>query len=267
MPLDGTDEAPEEVDATETQPAEGQESVEAGDQSSEAVLEGEIVVGNQKFADQAALIKAYQDSMKGHTQATQKHSEEKKQWEPVSKFINGLSKDERKAMLAWIQNRGSVPTLPQAQAAAAQIQQNQAPVANPQADERYDRLESELKQSQAMSELVLFRQSHPELSKDELREIAEYADRLADEGRERTLEEVYRWTFHEKHAAKLLSQGQAKAEEAITKGKKAGQVLNGGASAQPGKPAPKYGEMKTQSEKYNYVRNLMKSRKIKFDSD
>lgn len=248
----------------------------AGDQANPAVEEGgsaaaapsHIMVGNQKFASQDDLVKAYQELQKGFTQKTQSHARELAAYKGVSKWLSDLRKDPDtyERFLSMLKN--GVPAAQAAQAAAqgAQTPQATRPQSDPYRD-RFEAMERDMAMEKASREAERFMQKHPELSEDEFRQVVEKTIELQEDGRERSLEEVYRTEFFEMAAAKFHRAGEQKAREAQDKSRQGASLGSGPAASAAPKRGPRYGELKGDNAKDDFLREKLRSKGFKFDSE
>ncbi len=251
------------VTATNTQTTASTASVQAvpaAGQAGSAVESGGIVVGNQTFKSHEDLAKAYQESMRGHTQATQKYSKELEAYKSVSDWLGTLKRDPSQ----WSRFTEYVYGKPNAQQAQGVVQaQPGAAEAASQADPRFDEfrsdLEGRLEAQQTQVEYLTFRHQHPEVQDDLMSRITDQVLKWDDEGKVRSFEEARRWILAEENAAKFVSEGQRQAVEAQAASKAAGGVLGTApaSSSATTKPEPKFRDMKTVKDQNNYLRDML----------
>lgn len=221
-----------------------------------------IVVGNQSFPDQAALVKAYQESMKGFTQTTQKHAKELEAYKAVSDWLTKLKADQNQ-WGRFTQFVYGKPDVGGVSAQAAQLQAQQGALEPQVRDTRFDEfksdLEGRLEAQKTQVEYLTFRNQHPDVDDSTLQEVIDQTIKWDDEGKERSLEEAYRWIMAEKNAAKFVAAGQKQAEAAITASQAAGGVLGTAPASATGiaKPEPKFKDMKTVKDQNNFIRDML----------
>lgn len=241
------------------------EAVESG-AAAGSKPEGEIVVGNNRYPNLDAFVKAHQELQKGFTQKTQQFSRELAVYKGISKWFADLRRDPDRYERFLSMLKNGVPMAEAAQAAKS------APAASPQQAEdpyreRFEAMEREMAMDKATREAERFLAKHPELSEEEARQVIERTIELQDEGRERSLEEVYRTEFFDMAAAKFYSKGEQNAKSAQEKSAK-GSSLGSVPPAGQGKPkSPKYSELKGTNAKDDWIRQKLAAKGFKFDTE
>lgn len=222
-----------------------------------------IVVGNQTFQTPEELAKAYQESMRGHTQATQRYAKEMEAYKAVSDWLNNLKKDQTQWGRFTQYVYGKPDVSGQVSQQAAQLQA-QAGATTPQMqDTRFDEfksdLEGRLEAQKTQVEYLTFRNQHPDVDDQTLQEVIDQVVKWDDEGKERSMEEGYRWIMAEKNAAKFVAAGQKKAEDALAASRQAGGTLGTAPASATGiaKPEAKFKDMKTVKDQNNFIRNKL----------
>lgn len=259
------DEPTNEAEVAPATPVEAQTApveaapTEAG-QATPAVAAGQgIVVGNQTFKTQEELAKAYAESQRGFTQATQKYSKELEAYKATSDWLQGLKRDPQKwERFIQFVNGGATPQQA-ASAVGATPQQAAATAQDPQIAQFRADIEGRLEAQSAQLEYLQFRHAHGDLDDSTVAEVIDQVDKWLSEGKDRSMEEAFRWIQAEKNLAKTFQAGQRTAEQAQAASRAAGGVLGATApSAQAqAKPEKKYKDMKTVDEQNAYIRNAL----------
>lgn len=209
-----TDQAGGGIPAEGAQPAPAGIGAPAADQTAQqAVGEGDIVIGNQRFT-RDSLAKAYSELQRGFTQKTQEYNRKLGAYSAYDKWLRGLSDEEYRRFADYVKAGGRV-------AGTAQHQQQEQSVQRGE-DPRYAELHDEMQSVKAGLEYSDFRANHPELSKDQVDKVVQFVIDKDQEGEEYwKLEMAHRWLSHEENAAKLVSLGQKQAQDANAKGRQA----------------------------------------------
>jgi len=221
-----------------------------------------IVVGNQTFPDQQALIKAYQESMRGYTQHTQKTAKELEAYKAVSDWLGKLKADPTQwgRFTQYVYGKPDVGGVNQQ---AAQLQAQHGALEPQVRDTRFDEfksdLEGRLEAQKTQVEYLTFRNHHPDVDDGVLQEVIDQTIKWDEEGKERSLEEAYRWIMAEKNAAKFVQAGRQQAETALAASQAAGGTLGTAPASATGvsKPEPKFKDMKTVKDQNNFIRDML----------
>jgi hypothetical protein len=220
-----------------------------------AAVEQPIVVGNQSFANQAALIEAYVNSQKGFTQHTQRTAKELEAYKATTEWLNGLKKDPGQwdRFLKYVTGKHEQPAATPAAPTAAQP------------DNRFDDFKADidgrLEAQNAQLEYLQFRHAHQDLQDDVVAKVIDKVDEWLEQGKDRTMEEAYRWIMAEEKLSQSFSAGQKQATQAQAASKAAGGVLGGTAPAAQAaqKADPKYRDMKSVTDQNSYISRMLKS--------
>lgn len=248
--------APESVIPEQTQEVQ---APEAAGQAAPAVTQAQgIVVGNQTFQTQDELAKAYADLQRGYTQHTQKSAKELEAYKATTEWLQGLKRDPQKwdRFITFVNSKGEV--VPQGTPGAQAVPAGQ-PAANPEQDRFRADIEGRLEAQHAQLEYLQFRHSHKDLDDSTVAKVIDQVDTWGSEGKDRSMEEAYRWILAEENLSRSFQAGQRTATAAAAASKAAGGVLGGTAPAAQSqvKPEKKYKDMKTVDEQNAYIRNAL----------
>lgn len=256
MPSDGADEVKDDVQEDGVEQTEQVQAPETQDQASDTVgTAGEIVVGNQRFATSQDLVKAYSELQKGKTQSDQRHSDQIKAYESLRKYLTDLQKDQAQwtRFVDYVQGKNQTATQS----------------AQPKAADDPFRAETsrQLEETQARLDWFEFKGAHPELSEDDRKEVVRLVDEQFRKGVDLSLEHAYKLWMYDRNAAKLVSSGQKKAEDAIVKGKQATSLGSAPGTGQGAKQAKKrYFELK-EGDKNKRILEILKAKGVSFDDE
>lgn len=238
-------------------------------QASEAVTLSEFAVGNQDFKTLDALKKAYAESQKGYTQKTQEWAKKEKSYkylhEALAPYRNDKAKWDR--LMAFLDKGESALGASQQPAPAAQ-----PATLPPEFLKRMESQEDRLSRYEAENELSSFRQSHPDLAEEEVRLVIEQVIKWDDQGKDRTLEEAYRWLLPEKIGAKQAAVAEQKAKADAERKKSAASLGSTPTGAQSGvrnadnlSVNQKLPAKKSENQKNAMIDKLLKEMGAKFD--
>lgn len=190
---------------------------------------GGLVVGNQRFKDVEDLKRAYAESQKGYTQATQKHSREIGAYKWISEKLKEAEQRDPEGLRQWVSWLQGKPRAQQEKILKGM--QEQAPE---QDNSELEAVKDRLDRQEVLSERNEFISSHPDLSAQEVNQVIQQVIDWDDEGKERSLEEAYRYLSFDKLSGKLAQSAEKKATESVTKGKQS-TVLGASASSAQGR--------------------------------
>ncbi len=261
MAEETNDQAQAGVESTGAEQVEQTQAAQGTDQAQSGAVSGsEIKVGNQSFKTQADLAKAYEELQKGFTQKTQKYSEELKAYKGLQEWVSRLSTDERQRFMQYVKG-GASP-----QQAANAVQQSQQTQQPSRYDAEIQRLDEANRMSQHKLESFEFKQAHPDLTMENLTKVADVVDEFEARGMSIPLEAAYRLAFFDDRIASAASEGQKKAEAAITKGRNAGALTPTAGSAQGAKQvAKKFSPNASLTDNNARIRELMRENGVTFD--
>ena len=217
------------------------------------------VIGNQTFATAEDLKKAYAESQKGHTQSTQKYAAELKAYGALKGYLEDLQKDPAKWKKFVDHVHGTNGQ--QATPAAGQAQAPQDP--------HFSDVSERIERTEAALEFMTFKEAHSDLAPDRVQDVVKLVLEADERGEHWTMEMAYRWLAHEENAAKLVSQGQKQAEDAITKGKNSRTLGASPTTAQsnaPKKPVP-FMQRQGANAQNQRILELMEEQGIPFDQE
>jgi len=203
--------APEATEVVQTAPAVEATTTEAGQAAGAVAQEQGIVVGNQTFKTQDELAKAYAESQRGYTQATQKHAKELEAYKATAEWLQGLKRDPQKwdRFIKFVNSKGE--EVPQGTPGAVPVQATPVQPGDPNAQFRAD-IEGRLEAQNAQLEYLGFRHTHQNLDDATVGRVIDQVDKWLDEGKDRTMEEAYRWIVAEEKLAGALRKMFAGAE-------------------------------------------------------
>ena len=263
-------EAPEAVETTAGQTDPGTtlpsdvQAPAAGDQAAgSAVNPSEIAVGNQKFRDVGELAKAYENAQRGFTQKTQEHSRQMKAYESLGQYLKAMQSSPER----WKKFISAI----EADKAGLAPQGVQAPQQPAQGGDRVvvDGLSDRIERAEAQIELQRFQKSHPDVTEEQMERVFDLIDSADQRGERWNLEVAYRYDAHEQNAAKLVSEGQKKAEQAMVKSRQATALGSAPTSAAASKPKGEQPWHKLQGAALQNKRiaEMLDKAGIKFDED
>lgn len=229
-----------------------------------------LTIGNQVFKTPDELRDSYSGLQKTFTQKTQDHAREAGLYKSLASWLGNLKRDP----VAWDRFKeymrgGASPQqaaqATKADAASGNLEQSQG---RPQAsadDGRWDDLHERLDKTENRVDYSDFVRRHPDLSSEEVSEILMRTAELAEEGKRRSLEEVYRVEFFDKAAAKFYEKGSKDLEASRKKSQEATSLGSVPPTAAPDRQGKRYGELHTEGDRDQHIANLFKKRGVSFD--
>ena len=237
-------------------------------QASEAVTLSEFAVGNQDFRTLDGLKKAYAESQKGYTQKTQEWSKKEKSY----KYLHDALAPYRNDRAKWDRLMSFLDKGEAVIGGAKQESPVQPANIPPEFLKRIESQEDRLSRYEAENELTAFRSGHPDLAEGDIRLVIEQVLKWDDQGKDRTLEEAYRWLLPEKLGAKQAVVAEQKAKADVDRKKSAASL--GGTPTSPQttvrsgdnlKVNQKLAPKKSENEKNSMIDRLLKEMGAKFD--